>query len=51
MNNKSMNTGLRVPREVLTKDLVAGLVMSIVNVPGALANGLLAGLPRFLQAR
>jgi SulP family sulfate permease len=36
--------GLKVPREVLTKDLVAGVVMSIVNVPGALANGLLAGV-------
>ena len=36
--------GLKVPREVLTKDLVAGLVMSIVTVPGALANGLLAGI-------
>jgi len=34
----------RVPREVLTKDLIAGLVMSIVTVPGALANGLLAGI-------
>jgi SulP family sulfate permease len=38
------NSGLRVPRAVLTKDLVAGLVMAIVNVPGALANGLLAGI-------
>jgi SulP family sulfate permease len=45
MDNKSNSLmGLRVPREVLTKDLVAGLVMSIVNVPGALANGLLAGI-------
>jgi SulP family sulfate permease len=45
MNNKSNSLmGLRVPRDVLTKDLVAGLVMSIVNVPGALANGLLAGI-------
>jgi SulP family sulfate permease len=43
-NNKQNMSGLRVPREVLTKDLVAGLVMSIVNVPGALANGLLAGI-------
>jgi SulP family sulfate permease len=43
--NQNMNTmGLRVPKEVLTKDLVAGLVMSIVTVPGALANGLLAGV-------
>jgi SulP family sulfate permease len=45
MENKDMNlSGLRVPRAVLTKDLVAGLVMAIVNVPGALANGLLAGI-------
>ena len=44
-NNQYNNTmGLRVPKEVLKKDLVAGLVMSIVNVPGALANGLLAGI-------
>ncbi len=40
--NKLM--GLKVSREVLTKDLIAGLVMSIVTVPGALANGLLAGI-------
>ena len=45
MDKKSNSLmGLRVPRDVLTKDLVAGLVMSIVNVPGALANGLLAGI-------
>jgi SulP family sulfate permease len=43
-NNKEDFSGLRVPRAVLTKDLVAGLVMAIVNVPGALANGLLAGI-------
>ena len=36
--------GLKVPKEVITKDLIAGLVMSIVTVPGALANGLLAGV-------
>lgn len=36
--------GMKVSREVLTKDLIAGLVMSIVTVPGALANGLLAGI-------
>ena len=35
---------LRVSRDMLTKDLIAGLVMSIVTVPGALANGLLAGI-------
>jgi len=41
-NNDRM--GLRVSKEVLTKDLVAGLVMAVVTVPGALANGLLAGI-------
>lgn len=35
---------LKVSREIITKDLIAGLVMSIVTVPGALANGLLAGI-------
>jgi SulP family sulfate permease len=37
-------TGLRVPRKIFINDLVSGLVMSIVTVPGALANGLLAGV-------
>ncbi|MEA3335977.1 MAG: SulP family inorganic anion transporter [Chloroflexota bacterium] len=36
--------GLRVPRKILTNDLVSGLVMAIITVPGALANGLLAGV-------
>ncbi len=36
--------GLRVPPKILKNDLVTGLVMAIVNVPGALANGLLAGI-------
>ena len=36
--------GLRVPQKILKNDLITGLVMSIVNVPGALANGLLAGV-------
>ncbi len=36
--------GLRVPQKILKSDLVTGLVMAIVNVPGALANGLLAGV-------
>jgi SulP family sulfate permease len=36
--------GLRVPQKILKNDLVTGLVMAIVNVPGALANGLLAGV-------
>jgi len=37
-------TGLRVPRKTFINDLVSGLVMSVVTVPGALANGLLAGV-------
>jgi SulP family sulfate permease len=37
-------TGLKVPRKTLINDLVSGLVMSVVTVPGALANGLLAGV-------
>ena len=37
-------TGLKVPRKILVNDLVSGLVMSVVTVPGALANGLLAGV-------
>jgi SulP family sulfate permease len=36
--------GLRVPRKILVNDLIAGLVMAVVNIPGALANGLLAGV-------
>jgi len=36
--------GLRVPQKILKNDLITGLVMAIVNVPGALANGLLAGV-------
>ena len=37
-------TGLRVPRKILINDLVSGLIMAVVNIPGALANGLLAGV-------
>ncbi len=37
-------TGLRVPRKILLGDLVSGLVMSVISIPGALANGLLAGV-------
>lgn len=37
-------TGLRVPRKILINDMVSGLVMAVVNIPGALANGLLAGV-------
>ncbi len=37
-------TGLKVPRKILINDLVSGLVMAVVSIPGALANGLLAGV-------
>jgi len=36
--------GLKVPRKTFINDMVSGLVMSIVTVPGALANGMLAGV-------
>ena len=35
---------LKTPRKTFISDIVSGLVMSIVTVPGALANGLLAGV-------
>jgi SulP family sulfate permease len=37
-------SGFRVPRETLFNDLISGLVMAIVSIPGGLANGLLAGV-------
>ena len=37
-------TGLKGPRKIMINDLVSGLVMAIVTVPGALANGILAGV-------
>jgi SulP family sulfate permease len=37
-------TGLKVPRKTLINDLVTGLVMAVINVPQALANGVLAGV-------
>ena len=36
--------GLRVPRTVFISDLIAGLVNAIVSIPGAIANGILAGV-------
>jgi SulP family sulfate permease len=36
--------GLRVPRKTVINDMVSGLVMAVVTVPGALAGGLLAGV-------
>ena len=37
-------TGLKVPRKTFINDMISGLVMAAVTVPGALANGLLAGV-------
>jgi SulP family sulfate permease len=36
--------GLKVPRKTLLNDAVTGLVMAVINVPQALANGVLAGV-------
>jgi SulP family sulfate permease len=36
--------GLRVPRKTFVSDAISGLVMAIVTVPGAVANGVLAGV-------
>lgn len=36
--------GLKVPRKILFGDLISGLVMAVVSIPGGLANGLLAGV-------
>ncbi|MCK5644356.1 MAG: SulP family inorganic anion transporter, partial [Gammaproteobacteria bacterium] len=35
---------LKTPRKTLLRDMIAGLVMSIITVPGSIANGLLAGI-------
>jgi MFS superfamily sulfate permease-like transporter len=35
---------LKVPRKTLISDLITGLVMAVVQVPSAVANGLLAGV-------
>jgi SulP family sulfate permease len=37
-------TGLRVPRKLLVNDVISGLIMAIVTIPGAIANGVLAGV-------
>jgi SulP family sulfate permease len=39
-----MSVGLKVPRTVLRQDLLAGFILAMVNIPGALANGVLAGV-------
>jgi SulP family sulfate permease len=35
---------MRVPRKTLINDLIAGFVMAVITVPGAVANGVLAGV-------
>jgi SulP family sulfate permease len=35
---------LKIPRKAYLRDLTAGLVMSIITVPGSIANGVLAGV-------
>lgn len=39
-----MSVGLKVPRTILRQDALAGLILAMVNIPGALANGVLAGV-------
>lgn len=36
--------GFRVSRQTFTSDMLSGLIMALVNIPGALGNGLLAGV-------
>lgn len=36
--------GLKVPRKTFINDLISGLVMAVVTIPGAVANGILAGV-------
>jgi len=36
--------GLKIPRKTLISDLISGLIMALVSIPGGLANGLLAGV-------
>jgi SulP family sulfate permease len=37
-------TQLKTPRRTLLRDMIAGLIMAIITVPGSIANGLLAGI-------
>jgi SulP family sulfate permease len=39
-----MLKGLRVPRPTFINDVVSGLVLALITIPGDLANGLLAGV-------
>jgi SulP family sulfate permease len=43
-DRKVQMMGLKVPRKTLLNDAVTGLVMAVINVPQALANGVLAGV-------
>ncbi len=36
--------GFRVSRKTLLNDLVSGLIMAVITIPGSLGNGLLAGV-------
>ena len=44
MAELSSAKSLRVPRKVIASDLLSGFVMAVISVPGALANGVLAGV-------
>ena len=39
-----MLSQLKIPRKTFLRDLTAGLVMSIITVPGSIANGVLGGV-------
>jgi SulP family sulfate permease len=36
--------GFRVSRQTFVNDIVAGLIMAVISIPGSLGNGLLAGV-------
>ena len=40
----SVIAGIKVPGKTFLNDVRTGLVMALINVPGGLANGLLAGV-------
>jgi MFS superfamily sulfate permease-like transporter len=40
----SVLAGIKVPGKTFVNDVRTGLVMALINVPGGLANGLLAGV-------
>jgi len=39
-----IRTSFKVPLKSVLKDLISGMVMALVSIPGGLANGLLAGV-------